>query len=261
MPRVIKALTPSEEVRLEQQSMVLTGASDDDLLDMARHWYGYGRWEAKYWFIGPEPGQPEGDNPHGDNLKKRCKAWIDLGRGELVDCKDHHFGFGFYDWHRETPPPKLQPTWKQLIRLLLAARSGKRPDVEDIRSYQQKRWGMKNGETCVIELCSLAENNLKAKKGVNFDPNDLLKERVKAIREKIHQYQPALVIMYRARDKSNWEEISGQTFSAAPDICTVGNGPTQAVFANHPVDNVGVDPEYWLKLAERLRRECALSVP
>ena len=56
---------------------------DADILDMARHWYGYGRWEAKYWFIGPEPGQPEGDNVEGDNVRARCKAWIELGRGEL----------------------------------------------------------------------------------------------------------------------------------------------------------------------------------
>jgi hypothetical protein len=82
--------------------VVVSVTHDADILDMARQWYGYGRWEAPYWFIGPEPGQPEGDTAEGDNLKERCKAWIDLGRGELVDCKAHHFGFGWTKWHQDT---------------------------------------------------------------------------------------------------------------------------------------------------------------
>jgi hypothetical protein len=238
--------------------MSLKKANDADILDMARHWYGYGRWEAKYWFIGPEPGQPEGDNHEGDNLTVRCKAWVDLGRGELVDCKDHHFAFGWTKWHKENAP--TQPTWRALIRLLLAARNGTQPTLNDIRSYQQKHWGMRNDETCVIELCSLAAKKLRAKKGINFDASMFVKERVKTIRERILKYNPAVVIMYGKKDKSYWEEIAGQNFSGTPDICTIGDRPTQVVFANHPVDNVGVDPSYWLQLAERLRQRCGLSV-
>jgi hypothetical protein len=114
---------------------------------------------------------------------------------------------------------------------------------------------MKNDKTCVIELCSLAAKNLKAKKGINFDANVFVKERVKTIREKIRKHKPIFVIMYGKKDKSCWEEIAGRDFSTVPDSCTIGNGSTQAVFANHPVDKVGVDPSYWLRLAERLRHE------
>jgi hypothetical protein len=190
-----------------------------------------------------------------NNLRKRCEAWIDLGRGELIDCKEHHFGFGEAEWYREVPPPPTQSTWRQLIRLLLATISGGQPDLKEIRSYQQKHWGMKNDKTCVIELCSLAAKNLKAKKGINFDANVFVKERVKTIHEKIRRHKPIFVIMYGKKDKSCWEEIAGRNFSTAPDSCTIGNGSTQAVFANHPVDKVGVDPSYWLRLAERLRHE------
>jgi hypothetical protein len=49
--------------------------NDEYLLTMAREWYGYGWWEAPFWFIGPEPGRPEKE----DSLKKRCEAWIKLG--------------------------------------------------------------------------------------------------------------------------------------------------------------------------------------
>ncbi len=53
-------------------------------------WYGYGRWEAPYWFIGPEPGHAKDET---DNLDERCNAWSRLGGTELIDCLDHHREF------------------------------------------------------------------------------------------------------------------------------------------------------------------------
>ena len=44
---------------------------------MAEQWYGYGRWDAPFWFLGPQPG---GDNPNG-----AAAAWEQLGREELLD--------------------------------------------------------------------------------------------------------------------------------------------------------------------------------
>jgi hypothetical protein len=122
------------------ESNWVTNGPDTDVGDMAREWYGYGRWDAPYWFIGQEPGMDPAEN---NDLKPRCDAWIKLGAGELVDCQEHHFGFGQYDWHREVPPPLLQPTWKHLIRLLLAYRSGKEPTLKTFgitnRDYGARR--------------------------------------------------------------------------------------------------------------------------
>ncbi|MGH9499792.1 MAG: hypothetical protein ACRD3L_11700 [Terriglobales bacterium] len=227
----------------------------DCILDMARDWYGYGRWDAPYWFIGPEPGMAAGDG----NLGSRCEAWIKLGAGELVDCKDHHFGFGEYDWHREIPPPKPQSTWKQLIRLLLAVRNGRTPTIEDVLAYQQRSWGMKTGESCVIELCSLAANNLEAKKHVGFDANCFLTQRVEKIRSRMRASEPAFVVMYGTRDRHYWEAIAGVKFSAPPEVHIVGDGPTLAVFADHPVSKMGVSGKYWLELAATLRQRMVAS--
>jgi hypothetical protein len=216
---------------------------DADLLDMARHWYGYGRWEAKYWFIGPEPGQPEGDNVERDNIKARCKAWIELGRGELVDCKEHHSGFGWTKWHQEKPP--TQPTWRGLIRLLLATKNGTQPSLDDVRSYQQNHWGMKNGETCVIELSSLAAPNLDAA----GDHLLFLEERIKEIHQRILDHTPTFVVMYGEVHRPHWEAIAGRPFG--PDnILTIGS--TTAAFARHPV-SYGIRNDYWFQLGDRLR--------
>jgi len=47
-----------------------------DELAMAHGNYGYGRWEATYWFIGPEQGM----GLHEDNdLTLRVQAWLELG--------------------------------------------------------------------------------------------------------------------------------------------------------------------------------------
>jgi hypothetical protein len=218
---------------------------DADTLDMARHWYGYGRWEAKYWFIGPEPGQPEGDNFEGDNIKARRKAWIALGRGELVDCKDHHFGFGWTKWHQEKPP--TQPTWRGLIRLLLAIKSGRQPNLNDIRFYQRKHWGMKNDESCVIELSALAAPNL----GAPGDHLLFMEERIEEIRQRVLVHKPTFVVMYGVTHKPHWEAIAGQPFG--PDnILTIGS--TIVAFALHPV-SFGLSKDYWFQLGQKLRNK------
>ncbi len=229
--------------------------NDKYLLTMAREWYGYGWWKAPFWFIGPEPGRPEKE----DSLKRRCEAWIKLGAGELIDCKDHHFGFDWRNWHREAPPPPTQPTWRQLIRLLLRARGGRDPDIEEIRAYQQCSWGMRTTEeaqkTCVIELCSLASPALKAKKNVHFDPNCFLGERIKVIQRRIDEYRPKLVVMYGLSQARHFREIAG--YALVPgDPSKIGS----TCFVHTPAPTChGLKKEYWLQLADKLRQRHCLE--
>lgn len=226
-------------------------ANNECLEEMAREWYGYGRWEAPYWFIGPEPG-----NPEGENLKERCGAWSKLGRGELLDCKNHHVAFGWCDWHREIPPPPTQPTWRPLIRLLLSFLKGTEPTLEEIRRYQELHWGMRRDKapnedrTCVIELCSLAAKNLKVKKNVEFDPDSFREARIQAIKTRIDMYKPRLVVMYGVKNSKHWGEIAKQPLVSDEPIKI---GPTCFVLAPHPVSR-GRRNADWVMLAERLRQ-------
>src|SRR5947209_1352979 len=93
---------------------------------MARHWYGHGQWQAPYWFIGSEPGMAKEE---GDDLRRRCQAWLKLGGADFVDCIAYHEARQITKWHEGHSPP--QPTWRQLIRLLLSFQ-GKEPSREDI---------------------------------------------------------------------------------------------------------------------------------
>ena len=103
--------------------------SQNELDCMAKEFYGYGRWDAPFWFIGPEAGMSKDGI---DNLPARHNSWKLLGCAPTVDCEKHHRGFGFTKWHQPYPP--TQSTWRQLIRLLLAYK-GRNPNLDDIRRH------------------------------------------------------------------------------------------------------------------------------
>ena len=97
----------------------------------AESWYGYGRWDAPYWFVGMEPG--------GDDTHASYDAWLDLSESksgdELIDCRQHHqwqlqkHGIDNPDWtqwHRERPPNKLQATWRPLRWRIKGSRAAAR---------------------------------------------------------------------------------------------------------------------------------------
>lgn len=128
-------------------------------LEMARGFYGYGRWDAPYWFIGPEPGmgpnQPAGNAP-------LLNAWLKSGKCDLCDCYEFQASIPDLTWHTGQPP--LQATWSKLI-LLLMTYLGQPADNDSLRAYQRDRFGRSvSGETCVIELFGLAAKSLKTSK-------------------------------------------------------------------------------------------------
>ena len=86
--------------------MPILSSMDDGIRKMALRSFGYGRWEAPYWFIGPEQGM--GD-PAYDSLLVRVKAWRELGACELCDCREFRL-IGEKRWHHENPKP--QPVLK-----------------------------------------------------------------------------------------------------------------------------------------------------
>lgn len=106
---------------------------DDGIREMARRSYGYGSWDAPYWFIGPEQGQALNEN---NDLKRRVEAWLHFGGAELCDCREFHDRICQMKWHQERP--RLQSTWRPLMLLLMTFL--KRPtDNESLRTYHSGR--------------------------------------------------------------------------------------------------------------------------
>jgi hypothetical protein len=205
---------------------------------MAEHFFGYGRWDALYWFIGPEAAM---DNDGIDSVPARFESWQRLGGAAVVDCAEHHRGFGMPKWHRHHPP--TQATWRQLIRLLLAYK-GMNPNLDDIRAYQRDHWGREGGETCVIELSGIPAPNMR----VPRDRLSFLSRRVDRIRQEARNHHPQFILMYGTGQREEWKNIAGGEFDAHGFRWMDG---TLAAIVPHPVSR-GVGSEYWKGLGQRL---------
>lgn len=212
-----------------------------DLAKMAEHFFGYGRWDAPFWFVGPEAGMGKGGI---DSIAARFESWQLLGGGGVVDCSKHHLGFGLTKWHQSHPP--TQATWRQLIRLLLAYK-GMNPTLNDIRAYQRDHWGREDGETCVIELSGLPAPNM----GVERDRLSFLSRRVERIWNETRLHRPKFIVMYGTGQRGEWEQIAGGNFDA-DGLHRVAEIGTVAAITPHPVSR-GISGEFWKEIGQRLR--------
>ena len=227
----------------KQPSSEAPGTLIGDEAEMACGFYGYGRWDAPYWFIGPEPG--------GENNALRAEMWIRLGQRELCDCREFHISIGEMRWHFKRPKPDLQRTWRPLILLLMTflrepsteepAQNGRLREL--IREYQRTEWGMVAGQTCVIELSGLSAKKKKAGQAIHF-----LDERIQRIREMVQHHRPRFVVMYGVEESPFWERIAG---CALVRDKVKRSGDTLFLFTSHPQDH-GKKDIVWKELGKML---------
>jgi hypothetical protein len=212
-------------------------------LEMAHRFFGFGSWDASYWFIGPEQGK--GPKEAADNTA-RVDAWVRLGKQDLVDCKTFHYEIGEESWHRESPKPRLQPTWRPLM-LILRTILDESTERDALRTYQRDRWGKVTVcETCIIELCGLAARGL----ATAMDRERFREERVEIIRQKLCEHRPKVVVMYGKNEKKRWETIAGGALEVDQPYRV---GSTILVFTTHP-NTHGRRNSDWEQLGERLRQ-------
>jgi hypothetical protein len=211
-------------------------------LDLAEHWFGYGHWDAPYWFIGLEPG--------GSELDACLRAWKAAGKPELLDLKTGHAGHKL-DWFSDAAG--TQPTWAKLIWLLLAYKD-QEPTAAATRQYQKQKLGRSAGETALLELsCLPAENN-----GVPVARDLFRNERIATIRERLSQHAPRFVVFYSPdpRYRSAWNEIAGTPLERDTPV-TVGS--TTFVVTYHP--NGEWSKVYWVSAGQKLRNNVLRLMP
>jgi len=224
-------------------NLPMTPCPKSEMEEMALRCYGYGRWEAPHWFIGPEQGQGS------ESLECRIKAWKDLGAKELCDCREFSQRICDDRWHRQTP--ERQRTWTPLICLLMGFLE-RSTDKDSLAAYQRDRWGrLSESETCVIDLMGLPAKNLKTPR----DRKTFLKERIMVIRDRIAVHRPKLVVMYGKGQKDSWERIVQRTF---PEDNIIRNDGTIFFHARHPT-NGGPPCRWWGERGKMLREMSATS--
>lgn len=202
--------------------------------------YGSGNYSGDYWFIGME----EGGGKTFERVQKRLDTWQELGEPELVDIYDFHLGINYPDYF--TNPVKLQQTWKQYTRILLASK-GEQTNVDNIRAYQRDYLGRKVGETCLLELLPLPSPGLHVWNYSNWSNLPYLSNRddyetyclswrCKHIQYRIRTYKPKLVVFSGKRYNEHWQQIAGNDLKFVDEGGFLMASSLDSVFviANHP---------------------------
>ena len=215
----------------------------------AERWFGYGRWDAPYWFVGKEPG--------GADEPEQYASWLRLDRdgSGLIDCRGHDEDCATADspmkWHGDRL--RLQPTWRPLIALLLAYQGAPAYDRIAVRRYQDEDWGSVAGETALIELSAVAARSTSVEDALRLTH---LPERIATIRTRTAEHRPKLVLFYGGgRDPifgrpyiERWSEIAGLTLE--PNTIVRQDG-TAYVATPHPTAH-GLTTAFWTDLGRRL---------
>jgi len=225
---------------------------DDTLLqEFMQGFYGYGSFNAPFWFIGME----EGGGGSQDDIRKRLEAWDARGHRELEDVTGYHRAFGITRHWDE--PVKLQPTWNKLIRVLMSIKNLK-PSPSDLKEYQKDHLGRENDETCLLELMPLPSPGTS--KWLYRDISSLphlanrqsyLEEvapiRIRHIRSQIASCNPPLVLFYGLGYMSYWQEIAGVTLEQQKleGIYCARTKKTLFVAMKHPAAHSTGNEYFW----------------
>lgn len=182
---------------------------DGLLTDYATKFYGFGTWRAKIWFVGIE----EAGGVQESDVQARLDTWRKSNSRDLEDAPTFYPASGNMLWHGKGAT--LQPTWKQLIRVLLVAR-GQAATNEEILNYQRSTFGRTGGRECLAELLPLPSPSAAAWNYHKWSKLTWLKTRdgyqkyvslgrAYAIQQKLEQHHPRVVIFY----SSTWHRLWG----------------------------------------------------
>lgn len=220
---------------------------------------GYGNVAAPYWFIGME----EGGDSSEESLEQRLRVWRDRGSSATEDLYEYHSDTGLAEFLG--PFPKLQTTWKQLIRILLTAED-RDADTDNIRSYQGEELGRRDGESALLELYPLPAAGLAHWPYGELTSLPYLRDRktylrtleakrIRLLQRMIDEHQPSVVIMYGTTYREQWERLHGSWLRAEtePELFRGTRGKSQLLLIKHPAAK-GVTNAYFEEVGEYVRR-------
>jgi hypothetical protein len=229
---------------------------NDQLLEaFINGFYGFGNYQASYWFIGMEEGGADTPKKIADQLE----IWDKWGRKELLDVAEYAHEMNITRWYGDDP--KLQPTWKHLIRIVLTAK-GQPFDRDKMRQYQKNEFGTKNGDTCLLELLPLPAPSIASwlYKDISALPyltsrktyrEFVVGSRIAHFQDKITRHQPKAVILYGSGYDSYWKTIAGiDAWGKSPEGVTFSaNNSTIFISSKHPVAH-GATNEYFQNIGK-----------
>ncbi len=229
---------------------------DDKLLQhFMATFYGSGNFRGDYWFIGME----EGGGNDLSQVTKRLNAWAELGGTELVDIHEFHLKIDYPQYFRD--PVKLQRTWMQQARIVLASK-GLPYSSADVRTYQRDIIGRKNSETCLLELLPLPSPSLNVWNYSLWSDLLFLKNRkiyrdycvpwrIEHIRSRIKDHKPKFVVFMGQGYSDYWKNIAGLNFTDEGGYWKAKTEGTTCVITKYPAAQ-GVTNAYFETIGKQL---------
>ncbi|HSM70556.1 MAG TPA: hypothetical protein VK851_03350 [Anaerolineales bacterium] len=224
--------------------------NDTLLLQFANTFYGYGNYQAPYWFLGME----EGGGNSIDEINRRFSTWEMRGAMELEDVAEYHIALGFPEFF--SSKSKIQNTWGKQIRFIFGV-NNKPVDTEIVRDYQRDAWGRKSSNNCIIELFPLPSpgtgdwiygeaSNLDILKDRKTYRNSFFPTRIKHIQHTIEEFQPKVICAFSFTYMNYWEVLTGGKFyeNEKENYFSNSIGNTKIVVLQHPAAR-GVRSEYF----------------
>ncbi|MCK9622945.1 MAG: hypothetical protein M0R47_20715 [Methylobacter sp.] len=174
----------------------MNSITDVELKHLLR-FVGYGRLDAKVWFIGMEEGGNERNIE--DNIRSRLKF------SHVEDCAEAHTIF-LKESKFHTGKRVIQRTWRGMCYIMLSLEGGD-TKPESIRNYQAERLGhsRSSGQTLLCELMPLPNPSMKkwcyGELIRRFQTRDEYYKtvkpfRIRLLRKLLRMYLPKVVICY-----------------------------------------------------------------
>jgi hypothetical protein len=231
---------------------------DDELLrQYVQTFFGYGNYRGNWWLVGME----EGGGNSVDEVANRLRLWNERGRRELEDVDMFSSSPQLGKWFTARPP--LQPTWRGLVRMILAA-EGRATDAETARQFQGSELGRLEGNTCILELMPLPSPSVghwiygscsglpeladRATYMATVKPT-----RVEHLRNRIAEHQPKAVVFYSRQYQPEWELVTPIPFGAPnhAGIQFLRTDETLFVMTPHPT-YPGLTTQYFVEAGRQI---------
>lgn len=207
----------------------------EPLQHWVNHFYGYGSWEARFWFIGYE--ESGGDLPEevAEKLDYFHKAHADVNKPTLCDIRDlyKHVAFriegprierfaNLHD-HRFGTHAVQHGFWKNLAAFIFGYQNKELPDL---LAYQRKHFAAPSSQETLIPFYPLpAHSHAWYYSWLDLPQFPFLKsralyeqhvypKRIEGLFRQVQQYKPELVLMY-GMDNINMLKASVQEFYPA----------------------------------------------
>jgi len=230
----------------------------DSLIDAyIKTFVGFGNPDGRYWFVGME----QGGGTTIPEIEARITVWGDRGHrafenlAEYCDAFDNHAWFG--------AGAKSQPTWRQLIRIYLAA-EGLPHSRQDALDFQKAKLGLFDGGVCLAELSSLPIRRTADWPYAAFDGLPYLASRekyqrtvaparVSLLRGLIERHEPGVVVCYGS-SYQRWNGLAGCAFESTPirSVYLAQTGTSVVLVIPHPVAH-GLSNEYFAEIGRFIR--------